>query len=54
MRTQRVCISSVASSMSGTMMVIIPADDAARTPLWLSSSARQSCGAKPRASAAFR
>ena len=36
------------------MTVIIPAADAARTPLWESSRARQSSGATPSCSAAFR
>ena len=51
---QRLRISSVASSMSGTMTVIIPAAAAERTPLWLSSSARQYCGSTPSRRAASR
>ncbi len=36
------------------MIVIMPAADAARTPLWESSKARQSSGATPNYAAAFR
>jgi hypothetical protein len=36
------------------MMVIMPAPDAARTPLWESSSARQRAGSTPSRSAGFR
>ena len=36
------------------MTVIIPAADAERTPLWLSSRARQSAGSIPSAAAALR
>ena len=47
-------ISSVGGKRSGTMTVIMPAAAAARTPLWRSSRARQSSGATPSWSAAFR
>src|SRR5207253_8454879 len=40
-------ISSVGSRRSGTMIVIMPADDAARTPLCESSSARHKYGSRP-------
>ena len=36
------------------MIVIMPAAEAARTPMWESSRARQSDGATPSSPAAFR
>ena len=47
-------ISSVGSSMSGTMMVIMPAAGAARTPLWRVLQRQAVLGGTPRAAAAFR
>src|SRR6266436_3648667 len=47
-------ISSVGLRRSGTMTVIMPADDADRTPLCESSSARHKCGSTPSRSAALR
>jgi hypothetical protein len=41
MRVQSPRMSSVGSRRSGTMIVIMPADDADRMPLCESSSARQ-------------
>jgi hypothetical protein len=47
-------ISSVGSRRSGTIIVVIPADDADRTPLCESSRAQHRAGSTPSSSAAFR